>query len=60
MLFEDNTFDATPPIERYLAELLVADIAGGNPWQITSNPPSYKYVKKLILIPVGVRNSKVE
>lgn len=54
MMFEDNTFDAFGPIERYLAELVMSEIAAGNqnPWQITDNPPSYKWVIKALIIPV--------
>jgi hypothetical protein len=53
-MFEDNTYDTFGPLERYLAELVMADIAIGNqnPWQITSSPPSYKYIVRAIIIPV--------
>ena len=54
MMFEDNTFDTFGPLERYLAELVMSEIAAGNqnPWQITDNPPSYKVITKAIIIPV--------
>jgi hypothetical protein len=50
MMFEDNTFYATPLIERYLAELLLADLGVDALWQISANPQAYKRVLRAKLI----------
>lgn len=50
MMFEDNTFFATPPIERYLAELLLHDLAFDHRWEITTNPSTYKTVIRAKII----------
>lgn len=50
MIFEDNTFYATPPLERYLAELLLVNLGVDALWEITSNPQTFKRVVRARLI----------